>query len=236
MRIFTVAAGASLALILATGDTGDSHAGSRTPGAELIGRRAPEWTFDRWISSPPLSIESLRGKVVLLRWWTEGCHYCATTLPVLERVRARDRDSGLVVVGVYHPKPPREVSDAHVVAVAKQLGFRGPIAVDSQWSTLERYWLDGHPDRDWTSVSFLIDRRGVIRWVHGGGEYHPSNDPRHAGCAAQYREFEKALRTALADRGRVVNEVRGGRRGGADLLPAAEVEIAASTETAGPWR
>ena len=91
MRILTVVLSAALALILATVAEGDRRASGRESGAELVGRRAPEWTFDRWIHSPPLSIESLRGKVVLLRWWTEGCHYCATTLPVLERVRVRDR-------------------------------------------------------------------------------------------------------------------------------------------------
>ena len=70
--------------------------------------------------------------------------------------------------------------------------------MDTRWSTLERYWLDGHPGRDWTSVSFLIDRDGIIRWVHGGGEYHPSNDPRHARCAVEYQGLERALAAALA--------------------------------------
>ena len=168
-------------------------------GADLIGRPAPRWSFDRWIRTRPLAPASLRGKVVLLRWWTEGCHYCAATLPVIERERRLHDADGLVVIGVYHPKPPREVTDRHVLDVADRLGFGGPIAVDTRWSTLERYWLDGHPDRQWTSVSFLIDRNGIIRWVHGGGEYHPSDDPRHAACALEYRGFERALAAALAE-------------------------------------
>src|SRR5437763_627226 len=56
-------------------------------GADLIGRRAPEWSFERWIGAAPLSLAGLRGKVVLLRWWTDGCPYCAATLPALERLR-----------------------------------------------------------------------------------------------------------------------------------------------------
>src|SRR5262245_11603163 len=56
-------------------------------GAELIGTPAPKWTFDRWLRAKPMTVESLRGKVVLLRWWTEQCHFCRTTLPVLEQVR-----------------------------------------------------------------------------------------------------------------------------------------------------
>ena len=168
-------------------------------GAELLDTPAPAWTFARWIG-PPLSLSGLRGKVVLLRWWNEGCHFCAATLPELEALRRQHAEEGLVVIGVFHPKPPHEVSDHHILKVAKQLGFSGPIAVDRDWTTLGRYWLDGHPERNWTSVSFLIDRDGVIRWVHGGGEYHRSDDPRHARCVVQYHELEQALATVLRER------------------------------------
>ena len=175
------------------------HAEEPDSGAELVGTPAPAWSFTRWVGTP-LSLPELRGKVVLVRWWTEGCHFCAATLPELERLRRAHADQGFVVVGAFHPKPPREVSDRHILSVAKRLGFRGPIAVDRDWATLDRYWLGGHPDRSWTSVSFLIDRSGAIRWAHGGGEYHPSDDPGHARCARQYRELEKLLAVTLAER------------------------------------
>jgi thiol-disulfide isomerase/thioredoxin len=168
-------------------------------GAELIGRRAPTWSFERWIRSPALTPQDLRGKVVLLRWWTEGCDFCAATLPGLEALRKRYGDDGLVIIGVYHPKPPRAVSDRDIVAMANRLGFKGPIAVDQRWTTLERYWLAGH-EREFTSVSFLIDRDGVIRWVQKGGEYHPSADPKHARCDLEYRGLEKVLE-GLLERG-----------------------------------
>lgn len=197
--------------VLAAGDAGSLEATAARPaapaavdtsdpdsGSELIGRSAPDWGFDRWIRTRPLSLESLRGKVVLLRWWTEGCRFCANTLPTLEQVR-RAHEGELVVIGVYHPKPPRQVSDRHVLSLARRLGFQGPIAVDSRWSMLERYWLNADPDRSWTSVSFLIDREGIIRWVHGGGEYHPSSDPRHARCSVEYAGLERALTAALAE-------------------------------------
>jgi hypothetical protein len=168
-------------------------------GVELIGQPAPDWSFDRWVRGAPLSVESLRGKVVLLRWWTEGCHFCAATLPELERERHLHGSGDLVVIGVFHPKPPHPVSDRHILAVAKKLGFNGPIAMDENWSTLNRYWLDGHPERNWTSVSFMIGRDGRICWVHGGGEYHLSDDPAHARCVVQFHEFEHALTAALAE-------------------------------------
>jgi peroxiredoxin len=53
---------------------------------------------------------------------------------------------------------------------ARKLGFKFPVAIDPDWRTLKRWWLDTG-DRDWTSVSFLIDRHGVIRHIHPGGQY-----------------------------------------------------------------
>jgi len=168
--------------------------------ADVMDRPARAWTFDRWVDSKPLALDSLRGKVVLVRWFNTGCKYCGNTLPALESLRTRYGGQGLVVVGVFHPKPIHEVSDAFVRKTAHELGFHGPIAVDERWSTLERWWLDGHPDRNWTSVSFLIDRDGIVRWAHGGGEYHPSTDPRHASCDASYAELERTIRRLLDDR------------------------------------
>jgi len=168
--------------------------------ADVLDHPARAWTFDRWVDSKPLALDSLRGNVVLIRWFNTGCHYCGNTLPALETLRTRYGSQGLVVVGVFHPKPIHEVSDALVRKTAHELGFHGPIAVDERWSTLDRWWLNGHPDRNWTSVSFLIDRDGVVRWAHGGGEYHPSTDPRHASCDVRYAELERTIRRLLDDR------------------------------------
>jgi peroxiredoxin len=182
------------------------HAGMRVPlpdpdsGAELIGRTAPAWTFTRWIGAP-LSPETLRGKVVLLRWWNVGCHYCEATLPEIESLRARHGKDGFVAIGVFHPKPPAPVKSADVKRWAEERGFHGPLAIDEKWETLSRYWLAGHPDRNWTSVSFLIDREGRIAWVHGGGEYHHSTDPGHASCEARADELEAKI-AELLDRDR----------------------------------
>jgi thiol-disulfide isomerase/thioredoxin len=198
MQMALFALGAALSLLAAAPSTAGVETATRATD-ELIGHSAPAWSFDRWVRGGPLSLASLRGRVVLVRWWTDGCPYCATTLPVLEQLEARYAERGLVVVGAYHPKPPREVSDRQILAAAKKLGFTGPVAFDGEWSTLERYWLGGHPERGWTSVSFLIDRNGVIRWLHGGGEYHPSSDPRHASCDLEYRGLEQAVRAALEE-------------------------------------
>jgi hypothetical protein len=168
--------------------------------ADVLDRPARAWTFDRWLDSKPLTLESLHGNVVLVRWFNTGCKYCGNTLPALEMLRTRYASQGLVVVGVFHPKPIGKVSDAFVKKTSRELGFHGPVAVDEKWSTLNRWWLDGHPDRNWTSVSFLLDRDGIVRWAHGGGEYHPSTDPRHASCDASYAELERTIRRLLDDR------------------------------------
>lgn len=168
--------------------------------AELLGQPARAWSFNRWVDSPPLTQESLRGKVVLIRWFNTGCKYCGNTLPGLEALRTRYAAQGLVVIGVFHPKPIGKVNDAFARRTARKLGFQGPIAVDEDWSTLNRWWLANHADRNWTSVSFLMDREGVVRWAQGGGEYHPSDDPRHATCDASYAELERTIRRLLAER------------------------------------
>lgn len=168
-------------------------------GEELLGRPAPAWTFDRWIGSRPLAIESLRGQVVLLRFWTDECRFCEATLPELERLRTAHARDGLVVVGAYQPKADVKTRLGRVRSLARDRGWKGPIAVDDRGTTLARWWLDGHPDRNWTSVSFLVDRRGVVRWVHGGGEYHRTDDPRHARCDTQCRALEAMLATVLAE-------------------------------------
>ena len=166
--------------------------------ADLIGKPARAWTFTRWVDTAPFTLQGLRGKVVLVRWFSPECHYCMNTLPSLEKLRKRYASQGLVVVCVYHPKPMREVSDKEVRDGARKLGFTGPLALDQEWSTLNRWWLMNHPGRNWTSVSFLIDPQGIVRWGQGGGEYHPSDDPGHAACAARYAELERTIRELLA--------------------------------------
>ena len=171
--------------------------------AELLDQPARAWSFTRWVDSGPLTLEGLRGKVVLVRWFNTECRFCANTLPGLEVLRKRYASQGLVVVGVFHPKPVRRVNDSFVRRSARKLGFHGPLAVDEDWSTLNRWWLANHPGRNWTSVSFLMDRDGVVRWAQGGGEYHATDDPRHTACAARYAELERTIRRLLGDRAAV---------------------------------
>ena len=139
-------------------------------GDELIGQPAPEWGPLTWLGAEPLQLEDLRGQVVLIRFWTDTCPFCAASAPLLADWHDRYRDRGLQVIGIFHPKPPRSRGARAAATAAERLGLAFPIGIDEDWSALERYWLH-HEPRGWTSVSFLLDHRGRMRYIHPGGSY-----------------------------------------------------------------
>jgi len=143
----------------------------------LLGSAPPEWTADHWMNSPPLHLADLRGRVVLVRWWTDGCPFCSATAPALRRFDHDYAAKGLVVVGMYHHKcdpsgpcgPDQPLDPAVFEDTARKYGFTFPVAVDPEWRTLTS-WLHG-VDTGFTSVTFVLDRNGVVRHVHPGGQY-----------------------------------------------------------------
>jgi len=156
-------------------------------GQELIGQQTPVLGLKHWLNSPPLEMSDLRGKVVLLRWWTQGCPYCEATAPALIDLQKVYGGKGLQVIGVYHPKPPGNWDMKAVTAAAQEKHFTFPIALDGDWSALKRWWL--FKERDFTSVSFLVDQRGIIRYVHPGGEFHEGQSGEMASHEACNREL-----------------------------------------------
>ena len=98
--------------------------------------------------------------------------FCAASAPTLNELDRRYGERGLSIVGFYHHKADSPLAPADVERYARSFGFAFPLAIDADWRTLNRWWLDGG-NRDWTSVSFLIDRQGVVRWIHPGGQYAP---------------------------------------------------------------
>jgi thiol-disulfide isomerase/thioredoxin len=140
-------------------------------GQELIGRPAPEWIVSHWLNSQPLSFRNLRGKVLLIRWWTgPECPYCKASAPTLNGLYEKYNAQGLEVFGFYHHKSTAPLDPNEVKKLAKEFEFKFPIAIDDDWETLQRWWLEDH-DRSFTSVSFLIDKKGFISYIHPGGEY-----------------------------------------------------------------
>jgi len=140
-------------------------------GDTLIGTRPGEWQVEHWLNSGPLKLAELKGKVVLVRWWTApDCPYCRATAPALNGFYRDYHKRGLEVIGFYHHKSDNPLRVEDVKKYARQFGFKFPGAIDTDWRTLKRWWLETG-DRGWTSVSFLIGRRGVIRLIHPGGQY-----------------------------------------------------------------
>jgi peroxiredoxin len=162
-------------------------------GTELIGTAAPEWSVGEWIGSPPLTLAGLRGKVVLVRWFTDTeCPYCTATAPALNRLHADYAARGLVVIGMYHHKRPEALDLAAVRAWSGGYGFTFPVAVDRDWRTLKLWWLADHR-RAFTSVSFLIDRHGIIRRIHPGGAMAPGR-PDFVAMRAKIEELLRESR------------------------------------------
>jgi peroxiredoxin len=170
-----------------------SEAADGADGAELLGTTPGEWEATHWLHSEPLTLASLRGKVVLVRWWTAGCPYCEATAPSLRELDRAYRARGLVVVGLYHHKGDGPLDEAIVDRTAEKYGFTFPVAVDPEWRTLERWWQVRARGRDFTSVSFVLDRHGTIRHVHPGGAYGPGS--------ADYDAMQAAIEALLADPG-----------------------------------
>jgi len=179
----------SLALpLLAAALIAAGAARASEPGDHLLGTPAPAWEAEHWLHSEPLDLEDLRGRVVLVRFWTApGCPFCRATAPSLNILHERYGDRGLTVIGLYHHKSLTPLDPADVARHAEAFGFGFPVAIDPDWRTLRRWWLD-RADSGWTSVSFLLDREGTIRWIHPGGKY-VEGDPDFAELEAEVRRL-----------------------------------------------
>ncbi len=128
---------------------------------------APDFAgVTEWVNTKPLTLAALRGKVVLIDFWTYSCINCLRTLPHVKAWAARYRQAGLVVVGVHTPEFAFEHVPANVKANARRLGVRYPVAIDSGYGTWNAWGNQYWP------AEYLIDRSGRVREAHfGEGEY-----------------------------------------------------------------
>jgi thiol-disulfide isomerase/thioredoxin len=169
-------------------------------GQDIVGSTLPPLTFDRWLrdtSDAKKPNEPNAPRVTLYRWWTDGCPFCERTLPAIESLRNKYEKQGLRVVAVFHTKPPGPLKDETILKAADRIGYAGPIAVDPEWAVLKKVYLD-RSDRRATSVSLLVDEKAVIRFVHPGVQFFPSDDPQCAQEDADFKLLERAIVTLLA--------------------------------------
>ncbi len=143
-------------------------AASNTPKGSLpdYGTAPPLHVDGAWLNSKPLTLEQLRGKVVLVDFWTYSCINCLRTLPHLKTWYAAYHDKGLVIIGVHTPEFAFEHVTSNVRAAVKRLGITYPVMQDNNYKT----W-DNYANQYWPA-EFLIDKQGHVRHTHfGEGEY-----------------------------------------------------------------
>jgi thiol-disulfide isomerase/thioredoxin len=128
---------------------------------------APEFTgISHWLNSGPLTMANLRGKVVLVDFWTYGCYNCVNTLPYVTALQKKYGKDGFTVIGVHTPEFPYEKSTVNVEAAIKQHGITYPVAQDNAFATWNAYGNQYWP------AQYIVDKSGKIVFSHAGeGQY-----------------------------------------------------------------
>lgn len=133
------------------------------PDGKSDGREAPEFTeIASWVNSPPLTMESLRGKVVWIDFWTYSCINCIRTLPAVRAMYARYHPFGLETIGIHSPEFDFEKKLSNVQAAVRRHQVPYPVALDSAMATWRAY------DNNYWPRVYLVDRSGRIRFDHAG--------------------------------------------------------------------
>jgi thiol-disulfide isomerase/thioredoxin len=140
---------------------------------------APAFAKGTWINTDPLKLEDLRGRVVVVDFWTFGCYNCRNTLPALKRLNETYAAQGLTIVGVHTPELDRENVIENVRREVSSLGLRYAVVTDNGYETWHAYNVEA-----WPTV-FILDKRGRVRY-------------RHVGEGA-YDEQERVVKTLLAE-------------------------------------
>jgi cytochrome c biogenesis protein CcdA/thiol-disulfide isomerase/thioredoxin len=154
-----------------------------TDGLDDVGP-APELAgISGWINSNPTTLRALRGKVVLIDFWTYSCINCIRTLPRLRAWDAKYRDDGFVLIGVHSPEFEFEKDAGNVRRAVKEFDIDYPVALDPEMETWRSFFNHYWP------AHYLIDKAGRIRSVHYG--------------EGEYRETENEIRELLGEPGDV---------------------------------
>ncbi len=129
--------------------------------------KAPELNaISGYINTDPIKISDLKGKVIMVDFWTYSCINCIRTLPYTTAWDAKYRDSGLVIIGVHTPEFEFEKNYSNVKAAVEKFGVKYPVVLDNQYGTWNAY-----SNRYWPH-HYLIDADGFIRYDHiGEGGY-----------------------------------------------------------------
>ena len=149
------------------GDDGATNADERDTRRDVLldaprARTAPAFSEGRWLNSEPLTLERLRGRVVVVDFWTFGCYNCRNTLPSLKRLDKTYRERGLTVDGVHSPEFDREKVLENLRREVGSLGIQYPVVTDNDYETWRAYGVEA-----WPTV-VILDKQGRIRFTHVG--------------------------------------------------------------------
>ena len=154
-----LASGSSTQPVTANGGTMTNALASPYPAPEIAPGGA-------WINSPPLKIADLRGKVVLIDFWTYSCINCVRTLPYITKWDALYRDKRLVIIGVHSPEFEFKQKLENVEKAVAKYGIHYPVVLDNGLATWSRY------DNRYWPAHYLIDKEGRVVYTHfGEGDY-----------------------------------------------------------------
>lgn len=142
------------------------------------GRAAPNFVgIQNWLNSGPLNIADLRGKVVLIDFWTYGCINCVRTLPYITKLYDAYSSRGLVVVGIHSPEFPFEKAKSNVQTAIKRFGIKYAVGQDNELATWNAYHNQYWP------AQYVVDQGGKIVFEHAG--------------EGQYEEIERQIQKLL---------------------------------------
>ncbi|MCA9327859.1 redoxin domain-containing protein, partial [Candidatus Saccharibacteria bacterium] len=151
---------------------------------------APELTgITGWINTDPITLADLKGKVVLIDFWTYSCINCQRTQPYLNAWYDRYHDDGFVIVGVHAPEFAFEKVKSNVQEAAERENIKYPIAMDNDFKTWRAY------DNKYWPAKYLIDKNGQVRYTHFG--------------EGAYEETEQNIQTLLGETGSTVSSQLG---------------------------
>ena len=141
----------------------------------------------QWLNSDPLTLEDLRGRVVLIDFWTYSCINCLRTLPFLRDWNEKYASRGLTIVGVHSPEFEFEKDEANVREAIIRERVTWPVAMDNDFATWNAY------RNRWWPNKFLIDQEGFVRYNHIG--------------EGAYEETEHKIRALLTEAGYDVSDI-----------------------------
>jgi cytochrome c biogenesis protein CcdA/thiol-disulfide isomerase/thioredoxin len=168
----------------ASQDMGESRARTNAMGELVLpveGQLPPLAGLGPWFNGAPLTNEQLKGKVVVVDFWTYSCINCLRSIPFVKAWDERYRKDGLVIIGVHAPEFAFEREPANVARAVQELGIRYPVALDNQyalWRALKNNYWPAH---------YFVDAQGRVRYHHFG--------------EGNYAMSERVIRQLLAEAG-----------------------------------